>query len=524
MKKEAGIVSAIPSKRLFKSIIADYDLNCAICELIDNALDIWVKNQGTPKLKIEINLEKNQQTIEVIDNSGGIKESELKFLVAPGETSNLPEDKTIGIFGVGTKRAVVALAQEVKITSRFKNCKTYQLEFDDDWLKDNEWDLPYYVVEDIEDGKTVIELHKLRIKITDDALSHLKKHLEATYARFLNDKNVIIELNSKPLQPLTFENWAYPPKYPPHNFVGDLKNEDGKPIKVEILAGLTLESSPIEGEYGVYFYCNDRLIIRGLKSYDVGFTAGLAGKAHPRFSICRVIVSLNGEAQLMPWNSSKSNINTTHPIFLALRDMIIHIVTDYASLCRRWEGEWEEQVFKYTSGDIVEIKIDSFPNAKKSYLPPLPKSKPRYADKLKKVNRSIVKEKPWAKGLYESIAAVDLIFKQHYEQKNRICLILLDSTLEIAFKEYLVNDSGEPYNDRRLLELFGNRINVHKEIKKHIKLKSSTWRKVKHYYYLRCKLIHERATVGLSDSEIENYREVVQIVLNKLFKLKFDDL
>jgi hypothetical protein len=40
MKNQVGTVDAIPSKRVFLSIIADYDLNRSVCELIDNALDI----------------------------------------------------------------------------------------------------------------------------------------------------------------------------------------------------------------------------------------------------------------------------------------------------------------------------------------------------------------------------------------------------------------------------------------------------------------------------------------------------
>ena len=43
MKKEIDRLDATPSKRLFLSIIADYDLNRSICELIDNGLDVWVK-------------------------------------------------------------------------------------------------------------------------------------------------------------------------------------------------------------------------------------------------------------------------------------------------------------------------------------------------------------------------------------------------------------------------------------------------------------------------------------------------
>lgn len=115
MKKQVDILDATPSKRLYLSIIADYDLNKAICELIDNALDIWTRNNRMSKLCISILLDMNQQTITVKDNSGGISKEDLSNVVGPGHTSNVEHDETIGIFGVETKRAVVALAQDVKI-------------------------------------------------------------------------------------------------------------------------------------------------------------------------------------------------------------------------------------------------------------------------------------------------------------------------------------------------------------------------------------------------------------------------
>ena len=125
-------------------------------------------------------------------------------------------------------------------------------------------------------------------------------------------------------------------------------------------------------------------------------------------------------------------------------------------------------------------------------------------------NKLIVKSKPWTIGLYESIAVVDLIFKQRLAEKNRSCLILLDSSIEIAFKEYLVNDSGEYYSNERIKELFGKRHLVHKEVKKFVEFKDGTWKKINFYYNLRCKLIHERATSGIIDGQIEIFREVVE--------------
>jgi len=518
LKLEVGVLDAVPSKRLFLSIIADYDLNRSICELVDNAFDIWTQNGRDKPLTININLNKDQQTIRITDNAGGVRESELNSLVAPGQTLKRPEEEIIGIFGVGTKRAVVALAQDIGINTRFNNdTKTFRVEFSDSWLQSDDWNVPYYRVDNIEEGTTAIELQRLRIKLTDEAISELRKHLGATYARFLENKNTKIIVNNKEIEELKFDNWAYPPKYSPQKYDGNLTTDDGKKIKVEITAGIARESSPATGEYGVYIYCNSRLVARGLKSYDVGFTKGLAGLPHPSVSLVKVIMSLNGPAQLMPWNSSKSGIAPNHKVFIVIRSLLIQLVKHYASLSRRLEGRWPELVFKYKSGEIVNVPIHGFPDLGDLYLPPLPKSKLRYGDLVKQANAQTGKKKPWTVGLYESIIAVDMIFRQRLEQKNRICLILLDSILEIAFKEFLVNESGEKYNDQRLLQLFNNRENVHSEVMKFKKFDDETWKKIHHYYWLRSKLVHERTSVSISDSEVEGYREIVQSILTELF-------
>jgi hypothetical protein len=519
MKKEVDRISAVPSKRLFLSIIADYNLNRSICELIDNALDIWVRDGSKSPITINIELEKNQQTIHVTDNAGGVDKTELSFIVGPGQTGNLPTEEIIGIFGVGTKRAVVALAQDITITTRHRSDKTYQVEFDETWLQSEDWELPVYEVSNITEGTTIIRLQQLRVLIDDEAISQLKEHISATYAHFLYDPRITIEVNSDQLQPITFEDWAYPPEFPPHKYTGSISSQDGGTVQVGVLAGLSKESSPAGGEYGVYFYCNNRLVARGLKNYDVGFTKGLAGQPHPSISLTRVIVSLNGPAQLMPWNSSKSGINPNHEVFIALRGFLVQVVKDWASLSRRWEGQWPQEVFRYDSGNIKEIKITNFPRAKKSYLPPLPQSKPRYSDLVAKINRKIAKAKPWTMGLYEGIVAIDMLSRQRLQQRNRICLIVLDSTLEIAFKEFLVNESGQHYGDSKLLALFKNRSDVEDEVQKYIPLPLR--QKIDYYYNLRCKIVHERATVGISDEEIEDYRETVEKILKDLFGLQF---
>jgi len=345
MKKEVDTLDATPSKRLFLSIIADYDLNRSICELVDNGLDVWVRSGKARNITIKIYLDEAQQTITVNDDAGGLARPELRYIIGPGQTGTNTTDETIGIFGVGSKRAVVALAQDIKIKTRHNDQKTYQVDFDDDWLKNDDWELPVYEVDNIAEGTTLVELQRLRIQITGEVIDQLKDHLRTTYALFLKNKKVNIEVNGARISPRFFENWAYPPSYSPRKYIGSLKTEDGQTIKVEAIAGLSRESSPAAGEYGVYFYCNDRLVARALKTFDVGFTKGLAGLPHPKVSLTRVLVFLNGDARSMPWNSSKSDISTKHEVFLALHGWLVQVVKGYASLSRIWMGDWPEKVF-----------------------------------------------------------------------------------------------------------------------------------------------------------------------------------
>lgn len=522
MKKQIDIVDATPNKRLFLSIIVDYDLNLALCELIDNAIDLWHQNKKKRKLEIMININLDQQVIKIKDNSGGLEKSNLRVIVGPGHTTNLPSDEVIGIFGVGSKRAVIALAQEVNIKTRYQQNPTYQIDVDDNWIKEESWNLPVYEVDDIPEGCTEIELKKLRFKIKEQDIVRLENHLSATYANFLKSDPIIITVQSTEIQSKFFEDWAYPPKFPPHKYVGMIKEHNKQAaVYVEITAGLIKESSPIKGDYGVYFYCNNRLIAKNVKSFEVGYISGVAGLPHPTISLVRVIISLTGSAQSMPWNSSKSDIYYNHSTFQSIRKFLANILMELNILCRKLEASWPETVFQYKEGEIKEIEIRDFFKAKRSYYPPLPKYRERYSDKVRKLNEKIGKQKPWVRGLYESIIAVDLILNQTLEQKNRICLIILDSTLEIAFKEFLIYESGQPYSAQRISNLFNDRTQVETEVAKYSKIQKNYWSRIRYFYKLRCSLIHERATATITNSDILNFREITEKVLEKLFNLSF---
>jgi len=523
-KTEIDPVNGTPVKRMFWSIISDYDLKTGLCELVDNAIDLWTLSIPKGKLAIAITLDADRQFIAVHDNAGGIKEEELKLLIAPGGSKNDPYAEVIGIFGVGGKRASIALGEHVEIKTRHKKQGSFQLDITKDWLETPEWEIPAYEIPHIEPGTTRVEISQLRKSFTQANVEEISQHLSETYAWFLK-RGCTITLNGTKIKPQEFDVWAYPKGYPPKQAPFTIPLE-GKQVQVDITAGLISDRNPDGENYGVYIYCNHRLIVKEVKTRDVGyFVTGEAGVPHFDASLCRAIVQIQGPAKLMPWNSSKSNINTAHPVFQQLRPTLIQLVSYFSSLSRRLRDEWDEETAAQTTGTIEQIAVAQITSGKRLNLPELPRVNKQQVEHLKTRKKKTLTDQPWTVGLVEAIAAVDVITRQHFDTKNRIALILLDSNFEIALKEFIVHRTdlfpSTAYDDTKIQQLFKNRTNVINEVTKHVKFSATLLNKVRHYYGLRNKLIHERATVGITDPDIANYRATVEQVLTILFKLRF---
>lgn len=522
MKRDVGILDAVPSKRLFLSIIADYDLNKSICELVDNGFDVWTRGGRASPISIDVFIDPDEQTIRVIDDAGGLPRSELSYIIGPGQSGSSDTDATIGIFGVGTKRAVVALAKDIKIRTRFGEADTFQIEFDDKWLQDDDWRLPLYQVDPIHAGATEVELQRLRLKLTDDTEEQLRRHLGATYGKFLAHEGVTLRLNTKPVEPRFFDLWSYPPTYEPRQYVGKLQTPTGRLVQIDVLAGLSNESSPASGEYGVYFYCNDRLVAPAMKSFDVGFTKGQAGLPHPKISLTKVIVSMTGDASEMPWNSSKSDISTKHHTFVALHDWLVEVVKAYASVSRIWMGDWPEKVFAHSKGTITKVEIPDFLTAKKSFLPDAPKSRPRYGARVAAANAGVAEAKPYVVGLFEGVVAATAIAKQPLVQKNWLAFALLDLTLTAAFKEYLVNDTSEELSESDLEDVLQRRRSASDDLKMRIDLPANLWKRVDRFSTIKTDLTYSRLPPHIGDTELFEFEAVVTDVLAALYAVDLD--
>lgn len=228
----------------------------------------------------------------------------------------------------------------------------------------------------------------------------------------------------------------------------------------------------------------------------------------------------------MPWNSSKSGIDPDHPLFRAIAPTIIQLNSYFTSLSRRLKNDWPDQVFKHSTGNFVDVPPTEPGETPRFSLAPLPRVNKTKVEHLKDRNKTVLKDKPWTVGLLEAIAAVDVVMKQRFDSRTRIALILLDSNFEIALKEFIVHEESlfppGTYTETYLTNLFTSRRRVVEAVSRAVPAIQQTYiDKANHFYLMRNKLIHERATVSVTDNDVASYRNTIEAVLKVLFKLKF---
>lgn len=519
-KLYAGKIDATPTKNIYQSIIADYDLKLGICELIDNVIDHQKREKLNKKVVVRIDFDIEAAIIKFIDNAGGVKKDNLAVLVSPGQSENTMNDSTIGLFGVGSKRAAVALAKSVKIKSRFDNQSTYQFEYDDEWIGDSDWFIEIFEISNIEIGTTVIELSKLRMLINTNVVDELRIHLNEVYAKFLEKQLLEIFVDETPITGSNIVSWSYPPQFSPKQFIFSIPF-NGSKIDVKFTIGFSNKSNP-RGEFGLSLYCNERLIKKFDTSKHVGYEKGKIGRVHPDISMVHAVIELTGSSYAMPWNSSKSEINYSHQIFERINEYLYDPLKTYSLAAKSFSDDLKNGIFKYSTGKIECITVENA-KAMKSKLPEPNRIRQDYVQKIKNVNKSLESRKPYVRGLHEAIGIIDKIKKYNIDSRSRIAIIVLDSTLEISFKNFLVNDSGQQYTDDELKNIFKNRHKVHTEIKRYRNFQTSIdWRKIDYYYKIRNSFVHSRADMIVNDSNVDEFELIVQKTLTLLFGSNFN--
>lgn len=197
-------INITPDKSLFPKLgQTGYTVAEALSELIDNSIDARDK-----KVNIDITIDKNKGVIIIEDDGSGMDKSIASQSIILGNSSK--KEGELGKFGIGLKTSCMSLGKKFTLETTPKgSSEEYVLVFDEDeFMKTGSWhEFEIKIKEGVKEDHsfTRITIEKLRINFYGTFFDVLNRHLSERFSPFINNNEVVIRINKKPVQVEKFE-------------------------------------------------------------------------------------------------------------------------------------------------------------------------------------------------------------------------------------------------------------------------------------------------------------------------------
>jgi hypothetical protein len=374
-------INAGPTKAFFVSMLTrDIDLKDAILDLLDNCVDGVLRElagraktkkrqavDGRPYEGYWAKIVAKPDRFEVWDNCGGITQElaeKSAFMLGRPDLDRDAKIETVGMYGIGMKRAIFKLGRRCTVTSQ-PDTGAYKVEITPEWLGDDQaWTLQ------LDDGAKPLSENGTKIVVSDlhpaiqrqfderksSFIDDLKKEISRLYAQII-EKGFVVTVNGKPIAPVDL-HLLIPKQRPepgvpaiePYVFVADLNG-----VRVDLAVGFyrpLAKEKEIEEELtqrrtrddaGWTVVCNDRVVLHNDKSMVTGWGTGGVPSYHNQFICIAGIVSFRScDSLKLPLNTTKRGLDTSSEVYLIVLEQMREGLKKFTSFTNRWKRREEE--------------------------------------------------------------------------------------------------------------------------------------------------------------------------------------
>lgn len=415
--KTIGKATASPSKEFFARMLTrDIELQDSLLDLLDNCVDGIVRTAGVslgkkPYRGYTATITINADSFHIEDNCGGIpKDVAEKYAFAIGRrpAANLTQAAaaTVGMYGIGMKRAIFKLGTDATVTSYHDTPFTVRIS--PDWMADPNWsDLPMLEIKKPATGKgTSITVNGLHDEVkaafgneqwVDDFRSTIARQYSLIIAKGFSIR--VIGPNGKGKTPIHAEPFRLleapaskkDDRIQPFIYKGSI---DG--VNVEIYAGLyrqLLNEEEIEEEEntrgqtddaGWTVACNDRVVIWKDKTRLTGWGEATVPNYHGQFIAITGIVLLNStNLTKLPLTTTKRGVDASSAIYSQMKDLMRDATKSLTSFTNKWKKFPDKLEDIYKSADYIDLddlraKAGSVTMTASRKLPGILKFEPTY--------------------------------------------------------------------------------------------------------------------------------------------------
>ena len=384
-------VDARPVKSFFVSMLTrDIRLEEAILDLLDNCVDGILRSQGGKGAKpyegYKAEIEFNSNFFSISDNCGGIPWTLKDYAFRMGRSPEREPDETgsVGVYGIGMKRAVFKIGGDCLISTR-NATHHYEVEINRDWMTNEDvWDLPVRnASKSMNYDGTTIEVRKIHPGISETfgegakAFKTALDEMVSSHYAYIIDKGFEVTINGDAVKPHTIDIVYVDGDKEIDNairpFIFKTTSDD---VDVFLAVGFTRPIPPVSeilneqeavqyssDDAGWTILCNDRAVVHCDRSELTGWGEENVPRYHTQFIAISGIVDFRcKDPGKLPTTTTKRGIDASSPLFLQIKNKMregMKVFTDYTN---KWKGLADESKNHIQGGrqlSLEELKLES---------------------------------------------------------------------------------------------------------------------------------------------------------------------
>ena len=435
---EPKSAKANPTKQFFVNMITrDITLEDSILDLVDNSIDSAWARAGSHHIGLKDQTDLSQYTVSIqvsatsfliSDNCGGMTlDDAVDHAFNFGRRStDEPEDYSIGVYGIGMKRAVFKLGRTIRIRSTYEDYDGSTVAFAvpinvTDWLGDDSppWDFDLVDDDALEDCGVQIFVGDLVEGVaasfeSPEFVQSLRRIIARDYALYL-ERGLVVKVNGKPVEGVELAFLQSDDFTPMRTAYEDIHNGDS--VSVEIVGGMAAlppdEISPDEidkghrdNRFGWYVACNGRLVLAADKSTVSGWGLPDWPQWHPQYTgFSGMVFFSSANASALPLTTTKRSVDTTSNVFLRARPKMRELTKEWTAYTNARKQALEEA--KQKEREAKPIRIRQVAIEPRITLPRLRRVR---AERVANVNYAVPLVR--MKGLAEAFGKVTLSYRE----------------------------------------------------------------------------------------------------------------
>ncbi len=365
---------AQPSKNFFVNmLVRDIELEDTLLDLLDNCVDGILRSfdpdlqTALPYKDFSADFVIGPDLFELTDNCGGIPidlARKKAFAIGrPDPITGAEGIATVGMYGIGMKRAIFKLGRNAKVRSWSDT--PFEVSISENWLKNDDWDplpLKELGAGEIPTKGTRISVRKLNAQVKDrfsdgafiERLSQaiarhyaliIEKGFRITVRRLVSDP-IPVAIAPKTFRLLGSEQASFADEaIQPIVYKGHWKGVD-----IELYAGLyrrlpdadeDVKEADVKNsvdDAGWSVACNDRIVVWKDRTWVTGWGEGTTPAFHNQFMAITGLLILKSEnPALLPLTTTKRGVDHGTEVYSYAKDMMSAATKKLTEFTNTWK-------------------------------------------------------------------------------------------------------------------------------------------------------------------------------------------